>query len=107
MKGYTHLSFRKMDDAACVSSNRRKSHRCSLSFDKAISGPYFCMREATIYLPHVGACYLSKKGLKVGDSLLFVRCGRRCHIESLGALAMVPWISFQEVCCSPQRKRYG
>ncbi|MFS7931051.1 hypothetical protein Hanom_Chr04g00351461 [Helianthus anomalus] len=31
--------------------------------------------------------------------------GEGCHIESLGTLAMVPWISFQEVCCSPQRKR--
>ncbi|KAJ0940275.1 hypothetical protein HanRHA438_Chr02g0081551 [Helianthus annuus] len=44
MKGYTHLSFRKMDDAGEHFSNRRKSHRCSLSFDKAISRPYFCMR---------------------------------------------------------------
>ncbi|MFS7914129.1 hypothetical protein Hanom_Chr02g00149741 [Helianthus anomalus] len=35
-----------------------------------------------------------------------VGVGEGCHIESLGTLAMVPWISFQEVCCSPQRKMY-
>ncbi|XP_035833557.1 uncharacterized protein LOC118482143 isoform X2 [Helianthus annuus] len=31
------------------------------------------LREATIYLPHVGACLFKQKRLKAGDSVLFVR----------------------------------
>ncbi|MFS7932398.1 hypothetical protein Hanom_Chr04g00367401 [Helianthus anomalus] len=49
-----------------------------------ILGSRLLTKEATIYLPHVRACYLSKKGLRAGVSLLFVRCGRRMSHRKFG-----------------------